>query len=391
MKPTARTFYRIFLSITVLCALEAVGLCQSPPAAATILPNSTEAPIPPPPVSSGSACGQAPCNSGAMPFPGPAFDPYSTSNNYNYSPYNSGSPNSGYPYNINSPAGAPAVDNRSSSQKLLDAWDVNFLWMSGGEEGKKLSLTRLELNATFAFPLCFDPVNSLKVTPGFVFNWWNTDHDLYVPTQNDNYYYFKSMPTRTYDAYCDVAWAPHINDWISADLAVRIGVYSDFHSVKGGAIRVSGHGYGVFQISQTMQIKLGIDYINRVNVKLLPAGGVVWTNPEKTMKLEAIFPYPKFSRKCEMVDAKTELWWYVRGEYGGGTWNVYTGCPEPYDDYCNVSYDDVRIAAGLDFEFANNIHGFFEIGGAFNRKVVYQNLVTGSLGDSFFLAGGLRY
>ena len=272
--------------------------------------------------------------------------------------------------------------------------------MPGGQNGKKLGLTQLELYATLAFPLCFDPKNSLKVTPGFVFNWWNSDSEqtLIIPDSIDpvtglpDYYSLQAMnPNRTYDAYCDFAWAPQLSDWISVDLAVRIGVYSDFHTVRGDAIRLTGHAIGNFRISQTWEARLGIDYINRVEDKILPVFGAVWTSPDGTMKLEAVFPYPKFSRKVTIIDARNELWWYVRGEYGGGTWNVYTGLDSPYEKFTNVSYNDVRLAVGLDFEFINNIHGFFEVGGAFNRKVQYQNTAKFSLGDSFFLSGGLYF
>ena len=371
--------------------LISLSMAQAPPPAAPVL--GTEA--------APAMYGTAPCNSTALPFPGPAFDPYATSNGYAQSPY---SPNPGYNYYYDTNPGAnascPNPNNQYQSyQKFLDAWKVDVLWMPGGQEAKKLGLTRLELNATFAFPLCFDPQNSIKVTPGFVFNWWNSDCELALPIRdqfdeygNQEYAFLEAMQSkRTYDAYIDAAWTPQLSDWISVDLAVRVGVYSDFHTVKGSSIRLSGHAIGNFRISQTWEARLGVDYINRVNDKILPVFGAVWTSPDGTMKLEAVFPYPKFSQKCTLIDAKNELWWYVRGEYGGGTWNVYTGLPEPFEKFTNVSYNDIRIAVGIDFEFARSVHGFFEIGGAFNRKVYYQRVASMGLGDSFFLSGGLYF
>ena len=385
--------FPIALLITVSGAIFTPVYSQTPPPAAPVLSSDPGYGVAPTPY------GTAPCNSGALPFPGPAFDPYATSNGYSQSPY---SPNPGYNYYYNTNPGA--CNNNSSQQfnyqRLLDAWKVNVLWMPGGSKEKKLGLTRLELNATFAFPLCFDPKNSLKVTPGFVFNWWNSDCEQLLPNPNvvdpvtglpDHYVLQAMNPNRTYDAYLDFGWAPQLSDWISVDLGVRIGVYSDFHTVRGGAIRLTGHAVGKFRISQTWEAQLGVDYINRVEDKILPVVGAVWTSPDGTMKLEAVFPYPKFSRKATCIDARNELWWYVRGEYGGGTWNVYTGLDDPYKKYTNVSYNDIRLAIGLDFEFINNIHGFFEVGGAFNRKVQYQNTAKFSLGDSFFLSGGLFF
>ena len=361
-----------------------------------IIPNPvySQTPPPAPPVLSDpgvgvapSPYGTAPCNSGALPFPGPSFDPYAASSGYSQSPYSS---NLGYNYYYNTNPGACNTSPQQTNyQKFLDAWLVRVLWMPGGSREKKLGLTQLELNATFAFPLCFDPKNSLKVTPGFAFNWWNSDCERIMPipdvidpdSGDPDYYVLQAMQSkRTYDAYLDVAWAPQLS-----------GVYSDFHTVRGNSIRLSGHAIGNFRISQNWEARLGIDYINRVHDKILPVFGAVWTSPDGTMKLEAVFPYPKFSQKLPIVDARNELWWYVRGEYGGGTWNVYTGLDSPYEKFTNVSYNDVRIAVGLDFEFLNNIHGFFEVGGAFNRKVQYQRITNFSLGDSFFLSGGLYF
>ncbi|MBR0237475.1 MAG: hypothetical protein IJQ39_05250 [Thermoguttaceae bacterium] len=367
-----------------------------------IIPNPvySQTPPPAPPVldPSVSTYGTAPCNSSALPFPGPSFDPYAASSGYSQSPYSS---DLGYNYYYNTNPGACNTSPQQTNyQKFIDAWLVRVLWMPGGQKEKKLGLTQLELNATFAFPLCFDPKNSLKVTPGFTFNWWNSDcrklmpiPDAVDPDSGDpDYYVLQAMHSkRTYDAYLDFGWAPQLSDWISVDLGVRIGVYSDFHTVRGNAIRLTGHAVGNFRISQTWEARLGIDYINRVQDKILPVVGAVWTSPDGTMKLEAVFPYPKFSQKLPLADARNELWWYVRGEYGGGTWNVYTGLDSPYEKFTNVSYNDVRLAIGLDFEFINNIHGFFEVGGAFNRKVQYQHTAKFSLGDSFFLSGGLYF
>ena len=381
--------FQIAVLITVSFVIPNTVYSQTPPPAPPVLAADSGA-IP-------NAYGTAPCNTGALPFPGPSFDPYSNSSGYNQSPYSS---NLGYNYYYNTnPEACNTSPQQFNYQRLLDAWKVNVLWMPGGSKEKKLGLTRLELNATLAFPLCFDPKNALKVTPGFVFNWWNSDCEKLLPkptvdpiTGLPEFYRLQAMnPNRTYDAYLDVAWAPQLSDWISVDLGVRVGVYSDFHTVRGGAIRVTGHAIGNFRISQTWEARLGVDYINRVHDKILPVVGAVWTSPDGTMKLEAVFPYPKFSQKCPIANARNELWWYIRGEYGGGTWNVYTGLDSPYEKFTNVSYNDIRLAIGLDFEFINSIHGFFEVGGAFNRKVQYQRVTSINLGDSFFLSGGLYF
>ena len=70
----------------------------------------------------------------------------------------------------------------------------------------------------------------------------------------------------------------------------------------------------------TLQFKPGIWYIDRVEIKLLPAGGVVWT-PNPCSRYEIFFPAPKLADLWSTV-GNLNVWVYVRGEYGGGAWTV---------------------------------------------------------------------
>ena len=373
---------------------------QEPPAAAPVLSNPQET-IPPapapdrtgtvPPTLGGSGSsvdnlGVPPLNGsrpGALPFSG--ADPYATPNASGWQnpqgPYNNQYGYQQMPiYGAPPPGGIPPVGGEIGERRLIEGWEVDVLWMKGGSGARKLGLTQLDLNLTFNWVGCLKPENAFQITPGFTFNWWKMDKYSMFP-----------FPEETYDAYLDLAWKPKLNDdWFSADLNLRMGVYSDFKEFDGHSFRLTGHAYGVITYSSKIELKLGVDYINRVKTKLLPAGGIVWKSADETWIVEALFPCPRVKKKCTFVDSQSALWFYVRGEYAGDTWTIESQRPGMTHDV--VSYNDIRLALGVEFEFYHHINGYLEIGGAFDRELQYKRLhTTMSPGDSFFFEGGLRF
>ena len=57
---------------------------------------------------------------------------------------------------------------------------------------------------------------------------------------------------------------------------MRIGAYTDFNTFTTDSIRIMGRGLGVIAITPTLQFALGVVYLDRVKIKLLPAGGLIW-------------------------------------------------------------------------------------------------------------------
>ncbi len=377
---------------------ETQGQDSSPPPAAATLQADQEtiqpAPTPDrsggvPPVlgNGGGQSGIPPLSGsrpGALPFTG--ADPYATPNSYGWQnpqgPYYNNQYN-GYQsmpiYGRPQPGVAP-VDGPLDPRKLIEKWRVDVLWMKGGSSSKKLGMTRLDLNLTFNWVGCLSPENALQITPGFTFNWWKMNDRNPLP-----------FPERTYDAYVALDWDPRLaqDGAISADLGLTMGVFSDFKKVDGHSFRLMGHAYGVFAVSSKLDIKLGAEYLNRVNSKVLPAGGVVWRSDDDSWVVEAVFPTPKVKKKCNLIDSRSALWFYARGEYAGDTWTIKSQMPGMRDDV--VSYNDIRLAVGVEFEFIQNVKGYIEMGGAFDRKLEYKRLGGISAADSFFLQGGLQF
>ena len=134
-----------------------------------------------------------------------------------------------------------------------------------------------------------------------------------------------------------------------------------------------------------MKLKAGIVYLDRVRVKMLPAGGLVWT-PNQDWRFDILFPNPRVSRR--MCTTGVSDWWlYARGEYGGDSWVV----SEPGAD--QVDYNDLRVALGIESVRRGGGNFLFEVGIAFDRELRARSDRDNptKVPDTFFLRAGLAF
>ena len=84
-----------------------------------------------------------------------------------------------------------------------------------------------------------------------------------------------------------------------------------------------------------------------------------------------------------------EIWGYVGGEYGGGSWTIER--PGPIDD--QVDINDVRAFLGWEWMGPRRVTGFFEFGYVFGRKLVYKSTQNSSLSlkDTIMLRSGFAF
>ena len=61
-------------------------------------------------------------------------------------------------------------------------------------------------------------------------------------------------------------------------------------------------GLGVINYSPELKFKLGLIYLDRNDVKLLPAGGVFYT-PDADTRWEIFFPRPKYTHRFATTGA----------------------------------------------------------------------------------------
>lgn len=222
-----------------------------------------------------------------------------------------------------------------------------------------LGITDVGLDTVFAWPILANP-NPIYITPGFTYHSWNGP-------ASGNFAGNPDLPPNAYDAYLDASWHPQITNWFSADLDVRVGVYSDFHAINSDSIRVLGRGLGIVTFSPQWQVAAGIWYLNRLTVQMLPAGGVIWT-PNQDTRVAVLFPNPKISHRVFTV-GNTDVWAYMAGEYGGGRWTIRRA--DGTDDI--VELNDIRVLTGLEWFAFAGIRGNAEIGYVFDRHIIYRS------------------
>ncbi|MHB8898746.1 MAG: hypothetical protein ACYC6Y_08370 [Thermoguttaceae bacterium] len=304
------------------------------------------------------------------PAPTPGWDPYATPGAQNpaiipYDPYLPGS----------APGCTPPTGYVETMQRFMDEVRVDYVWMPGNGT-EELGLSEADLSASFAFPF-FGSKAPLMVTPGFATTWWNGPAPPHPPNPE--------FPPRLYDAYLDTAWNPQPTPEFGAELNFRIGIYSDFDRVVNESIRYTGKGYGVLSLSPAFKIKAGIQYLDRQKIKLLPAGGLIWT-PNANTRFDILFPDPRLAWRLRQV-GNVEWWLYGRGEYGGGSWTISDGL----GGVIETDYNDVRVAVGMQFDDQSRWKGHFEVGYAFEREIYQIGEAQMKPTPTVFIGAGLAY
>ncbi|HID77882.1 MAG TPA: hypothetical protein EYP56_18030 [Planctomycetaceae bacterium] len=258
-------------------------------------------------------------------------------------------------------------------------------WMPG-DGPEELGIHDFHLHGTFAIPFLYNTETPLLVTPGFGLHLWNGPSS---PTAD--------MPPRTFDAYLDAAWNPQLSALLGGELGFTVGVHSDFSRVVNESIRYRGRGLLTLAFSPSFTVKAGVIYLDRVRVKILPAGGLIWVpagNPD--VRFEVLFPNPRLAIRLTTDSRNTEWWLYARGEYGGGSWTVRRAIDLDGDGVANdideVDYNDLRFAVGLEFDSYTGLDGLAEIGLAFERELFYRSSTpTFRPNPTVFVGGQLAF
>jgi hypothetical protein len=260
----------------------------------------------------------------------------------------------------------------TTMKRFLQEVRLDYVWMPGSAS-REFGINDVDLSATFAIPFLHNPKTPLLITPGFAVHYWSGPSGLLV-----------NLPPRVYDAYLGAAWNPQLSPVFSGELGCRVGIYSDFQRVTSDSLRYQGYGLGALALSPSFTVKAGVVYLDRQNVKLLPAGGIVWT-PSPDIRFEILFPNPKLAMRLPAYSS-CEWWGYVRGEYGGGSWTIKdNGTSSPMD------YNDMRAAVGVEFATVRRLHGLFETGVAFERELYGNRNAQFDLNSTVFVRAGLAY
>lgn len=289
-----------------------------------------------------------------------------------------------------SPFAAPTTPGEGyweKTQRFLQELSLEGTYLYGKHsDPQDLEWTRAEASSTFAIPLGGNIETPLLVTPGFAFNFLEgplTGPPLPGPPPVPG---GPDLPGQVYDAYLDFAWYPRVTQYLGGELGFRTGVWSDFEFWDSDAIRFLGRGLANVSLTPQMDILFGAVYLDRLDVKLLPAGGVYY-RPSPEWDLYLVFPNPKIRNFISAI-GNTKWYWFAAGEYGGGTWVVQRQVNRDQFDY-----NDIRVSGGLEFETQSTIRGHLEIGYVFDRELLFRSGMPGSfdLDDTFMFRAGIDF
>ncbi len=246
------------------------------------------------------------------------------------------------------PGARPGIYQGSSSE---------FTWLFSGSDAHDFGIFDIELKEIFGFP-CPTRQSPLIVTPGFAVHFFDG------PKEPD-------LPGQVYDAYMQFRWMRQLGPRWGVDLAVTPGWYSDWEQGSHRALRISGYGAGRFTWTPQLKIALGVAYLDREDLNVLPVGGLIWT-PREDWNFELVAPRPRIAWRAgprSPSKAEEESWLYLAGELGGGAWAIQRASGA--NDL--VSYHDYRVILGTEHKKAGRSTGWTEVGYVFWRKLEYRS------------------
>jgi hypothetical protein len=243
-----------------------------------------------------------------------------------------------------------------------------------GDDG--LGITDAQLDVVFALPF-LTVETPLLITPFYAV------HFLDGPVSPD-------VPPRLHDAAITFQNIRPINERWLAMFDITVGQYADDESFDSSeAFRVTGGGAGVYRSSDRWKWVLGATYVDRINTKILPVFGFIYT-PNDDYEYNLVFPVPKISRRLPWSESPglDERWAYIGGEFGGGKWAVRQ--TDGTTDRLDIT--DWRVFIGIERKIVGGLSRHVELGYVFLRKLEYQEVGQEiDLSDTLMVRGGLTY
>ncbi len=191
------------------------------------------------------------------------------------------------------------------------------------------------------------------------------------------------LPSQLYDGTVDLSLYRPIGDAWLLNFAVTPGVFTDGDNLSSDAFRLLGRLMGYYTYSPTCQWALGIVYLGREDLPVLPAFGVVLT-PREDLRFELMFPKPRLAWR-QYASPVYEQWVYVTGELGGQSWAIERN--NGAEDV--ATYRDLRFVLGWERKRTSGRSLYVEGGYVFGRELEYDsNVGKLSPDDTAFLRVG---
>ena len=248
----------------------------------------------------------------------------------------------------------------------------------GAVPGNELDINDIEVATTLTVPNFLQSGQPLRISPGLIASFWDGPD---TPSTGFD------LPESAFGGYLAADHVTDLSRTSGLETNLTVGVYSDFDNFSSDAIRVQGRLLGWQRINEYTVGKLGLEYLDRVDVKLLPAVGV-FLSPNPDIKFDLYFPRTKLAHRIPNI-GNYEMWSYVGAEYGGGSWAI-----ERIDGSNDqVDINDVRAFIGVEWIGPRRVTGFFDFGYAFERELVYASDQNNALDlqDTLMIRSGLAF
>ncbi|KLU06945.1 putative signal peptide protein [Rhodopirellula islandica] len=292
----------------------------------------------------------------------------------------SGSPSSLFPGGFSSPEAI-------SAYQMLNGPRLRHTYIGGGDGPTEVGYNQTDASIGFAWPNFLFSTRPLFVVPSFsLYLFDGPATPASAPT--------RMLPSSAYAASLDFGWQTDPNQIVGAELGVRVGAYTDFDTFNSDSIRVLGKALASFRLTPTSTLKGGVYYLDRLDTKLLPAGGLLW-QPNPYTRFDIYFPEPKLAKYWRTIGTR-DVWWYLAGEYGGDSWTLSDTALASDGERVDIN----QINAMFGFEWGNSQllqtgqrSGFIEAGISFDRELLYEQSVLGNTGldEAFILRAGIGY
>ncbi|MEE2640793.1 MAG: hypothetical protein VX768_09220 [Planctomycetota bacterium] len=260
--------------------------------------------------------------------------------------------------------------------RVIQEFHYRHTWLEGAT-ANEVDINDAEIGFTLNWPNFLGSGEPLLLSPTFIFHFWDGPQP---PSAAD-------LPSRAYSAFLAAAWTTPTNRNFGGEILTSVGVYTDFQTFTNRSLRVKGTGQGWVRLTPDMSLKFGVSYLNRLDVKILPVGGLYW-KPARNLDLELCFPNPRIKYALPQV-GNTEMSIYLTADYGGDSWTI--GRQAGFSD--QIDLIDLRVLGGFEFVGLGGFRGFFEAGYAFDRELLYRVTPADSipLSDSVIVRAGFLF
>ncbi len=262
--------------------------------------------------------------------------------------------------------------------RLFERPRFRYSYIGSGNQISDLGIHDAELATTVSIPNFLWTTQPIRISPGFIFHYWDGPKFPGL---------FFDMPPRAFSTYLAFDYSTSWERRVGGEINLTVGLYTDFKQVTSDSIRITGVGLGWFRLTPNSTLKFGVEYIDRLAIKLFPAGGL-FIQPTPDIKLNLYFPRPKIATRLPNF-SNYEVWAYAGAEYGGGSWTVKRAAG--FGD--QVEINDIRTFIGFEWLGPRGVTGFFEGGYVFERELVFRAFPNFNvdLSDSYMLRAGIAY